>query len=126
MKILVALFAILLAVAPFADAQNAGAPPVGSTPLAPPPAKRGGEPVQHGAQPNPGEVRPGNEAGDSPSATAGELTRAEKERRIFGLPVTAAIVIGGVLIVMFVIAAFVVPARLRRAEARGGTYGRPR
>ena len=45
----------------------------------------------------------------------------------FGLPVTAALLIAGVLIVLVAAAAFLVPGARRRAEARGnGTYGPPR
>ena len=81
--------------------------------------------VQHGAQPNAGEVRPGNTDGDNPSASAGTL-REENARRIFGLPVTAALVIGAVLIGLLVIAGVVIPTARRRERARGnGTYGRP-
>ena len=80
--------------------------------------------VQHGAQPNAGEVRPGNRDGDSPSASAGTL-REESARRIFGLPVTAALMIGAVIVTLLVVAGFVIPAR-RRAQARGnGSYGSP-
>src|SRR5438876_547924 len=48
--------------------------------------------VQRGTQPNPGEVRPGNRDGDQPSASAGEL-QPRTVQRIFGLPVTAALII---------------------------------
>src|SRR5688500_13263582 len=71
--------------------------------------------VQHGAQPNAGEVRPGSRDGDSPSASAGTL-REEHARRIFGLPVTAALLIGAVIVAMLVLAGIVIP----RARARGG------
>jgi hypothetical protein len=70
--------------------------------------------VQHGAQPNAGEVRPGNRDGDSPSASAGTL-REEHARRIFGLPVAAALLIGAVIVAMLVLAGIVIP----RARARG-------
>ena len=81
--------------------------------------------VQHGAQPNPAQVRPGSPEGDAPSASAGTLVK-EPERRIFGLPVTAALLIGAVLIVLFVIAGVVIPGARRRERPRGGgTYGRP-
>ena len=53
--------------------------------------------VQRGQQPNPAEVRPGNRDGDAPSAAAGEVV-ARPEARIFGLPVTAALVVGGALL----------------------------
>src|SRR2546427_8282397 len=46
--------------------------------LAPPPAKSDNRPVQHGAQPNPQEVRPGSPQGDAPSAAVGTL---ERDRR---------------------------------------------
>jgi len=73
--------------------------------------------TQHGAQPNAGEVRPGTPQGDAPSASAGEL-REQRVYRIFGLPVTAALLIGGVLVGLVALAAIVVPAR-RRTVARG-------
>jgi hypothetical protein len=81
--------------------------------------------VQRGSQPNAGEVRPGSRDGDHPSASAGEL-RPETATRIFGLPVTAALLIAAVIIAILAVAGFVVPSR-RRARARGnGVYGRPR
>jgi hypothetical protein len=73
--------------------------------------------VQRGSQPNAGEVRPGNTDGDSPSASAGTLKQVEA-RRIFGLPLPAAVLIAGVLVVLLAIAAFVVPSA-RRRTARG-------
>ena len=81
--------------------------------------------VQRGQQPNPAEVRPGNRDGDAPSASAGTVVRPG-ERRIFGLPVTAALLIGAVLVVLFVVAGVVIPGARRRERPRGGgTYGRP-
>jgi hypothetical protein len=82
--------------------------------------------VQRGSQPNAGEVRPGNRDGDSPSASAGEI-RAEQARRIFGLPVSAVLIIAAVLIALLAVAGAMVPEARRRARARGnGTYGRER
>ena len=82
--------------------------------------------VQRGDQPNPGEVRPGNRDGDSPSASAGTL-REGQARRIFGLPVTAALLIGAVIVAILALAGVAVPSSRRRARARGnGTYGRER
>jgi hypothetical protein len=90
-----------------------------------PPAKSGGEPVQHGAQPNPGEVRPGNRDGDAPSAAAGDLV-GKPARRVLGFPVTAALVVAGLLVALVVVAGVVIPAAGRRRRARGGgTYGGP-
>jgi hypothetical protein len=80
--------------------------------------------VQRGTQPNPGEVRPGNRDGDSPSASAGTL-REERARLIFGLPVTAALLIGAVIVAIVALAGIVLPPRRRRARSNG-TYGRPR
>ena len=86
--------------------------------------KEGGA-VQHGAQPNAGEVRAGSRDGDSPSAAAGVVARDPVARRIFGLPVTTALVIGAVILGLVIVGAFVVPAARRRDRARGGgTYGR--
>ncbi len=79
--------------------------------------------VQRGAQPNPAEVRPGNRDGDAPSAAAGELM-PRPARRILGLPVDAALIIAGVLVVLALFAGFVIPGARRRDRARGGgTYG---
>jgi hypothetical protein len=92
--------------------------------VVPPPAKADRDAVQHGAQPNPGEVRPGTRDGDAPSAAAGELV-TKQGRRILGLPVTTALVVGGVLVALAVLAGIVIPSAGRRARARGGgTYGR--
>ena len=93
-------------------------PPIGSTPVVPPPAKDDASPVQHGAQPNPGEVRPGSDTGDTPSAAVGTLSRKQEDRRILGLPVTAALVIGGAIVVLFVVAGIVAPGLRRRSHAR--------
>ena len=79
--------------------------------------------VQRGAQPNPAEVRPGNRDGDAPSAAAGELM-PQPARRILGLPVDAALIIAGVLVVLALFAGVVIPGARRRDRARGGgTYG---
>jgi len=81
--------------------------------------------VQHGAQPNAGEVRPGSRDGDSPSASAGTVVKRPIDRRIFGLPVNAVMVIGAAIVAIVLVAGLVVPTR-RRARARGnGTYGQP-
>jgi|SRR5687767_13287643 hypothetical protein len=95
-----------------------------ATPPSPLPsaAKTDKAPVEHGSRPDPGAVRPGNADGDQPSAAVGELVRDARDRRILGLPVNAALVIGGALVVLFVLAG-VIPARRRRQRARGnGTY----
>jgi hypothetical protein len=88
--------------------------------------KSDGSAIQHGAQPDPGAVRPGTREGDAPSASAGTLVRDPVERRILGLPVTAAMTIAGVLIVLAIIGAVLIPRSRRRERARGGgTYGPP-
>jgi hypothetical protein len=93
--------------------------------VAPPPAKGDREAVQHGAQPNPDEVRQGNRDGDAPSAAAGDLV-SRPARRILGLPLTTALLLGGVLVALLVVAGFVIPGAQRRRRARGGgTYGGP-
>ena len=92
--------------------------------VVPPAAKGDREAVQHGAQPNPEEVRPGSRDSDAASAAAGDLV-VEPERRILGMPVTAALVVAGVLLVLLVVAGVVIPEARRRRRARGGgTYGR--
>ena len=89
----------------------------------PPPAKWDSEAVQHGAQPNPNEIRPGSRAGDAPSTAAGDMV-TRPGRRVLGLPITAALVIGGLLIALVVGAGVVIPGATRRRRARGGgTYG---
>ena len=81
--------------------------------------------VQRGNQPNAGEVRPGSRDGDQPSASAGEV-RQEQARRIFGLPMTTALIIAAVIVAMLALAGAALPSH-RRAKARGnGTYGRER
>ena len=79
--------------------------------------------VQRGTQPNPAEVRPGNRDCDAPSAASGELVPREG-RRILGLPVDAALIIAGRLIVLALIAGLVIPGARRRDRAHGGgTWG---
>ena len=109
--VLLALATLSLAVAP-ALAQ-----------VAPPPAKSDRTRVEDGAQPNAGEVRPGNADGDAPSAAAGDLV-TRQERRVFGLPITTTLVLAGVLVVLLAVAGVVIPNPNRRRRARGGgTYG---
>ena len=96
--------------------------PVGAQ-IAPPPAKSDRDAVQHGAQPNPSEVRPGNRDGDSPSAAAGDLV-TRPARRILGLPVSTVLMLAGALVALAIIAGLVIPGASRRRRARGGgTYG---
>jgi hypothetical protein len=79
-----------------------------------------------GTGPEGQEVRPGSPRGDMPSASAGRLTRDPVERRVLGLPVTAALVIAAVILGLLAIAGLVLPSARRRRQARGGgTYGRP-
>jgi len=90
----------------------------------PPPAKGKPDAVEHGAQPNPNEVRPGSRDGDAPSAAAGDII-AKPGRRVLGLPVNSVLVIAGVLLVLLIVAGIVIPSAGRRQRARGGgTYGR--
>jgi len=92
--------------------------------VAPPAAKSDREAVQHGAQPNPGEVRPGNADGDAPSAAAGDLVKRQPQR-VLGLPITTALMLVGAVIVLLVVAGIVIPGASRRRRARGGgTYSR--
>ena len=89
----------------------------------PPPANSKSEAVEHGAQPNPNEIRPGSPNGDAPSAAAGDLV-AKPGRRVLGLPVNSVLIIAGVLVVLLIIAGIVIPSAGRRQRARGGgTYG---
>jgi hypothetical protein len=89
----------------------------------PPPAKGSADAIQHGAQPNPDEVRSGSRDGDAPSAAAGEIVR-KPGPRLLGLPVNTALVVAGFLVVLLILAGFVIPSAGRRLRARGGgTYG---
>lgn len=77
-----------------------------------------------GTGPGGQEVRPGNRDGDAPSASAGRIAREPVERRILGMPITAVLVISGVLLGLFALAGLVLPGARRRARARAnGTYG---
>jgi hypothetical protein len=81
--------------------------------------------VQRGQQPNAAEVRPGNRDGDAPSASAGSVV-PRAETRVFGLPVTAVMLLGGVVLTLVIVAGIAIPAARRRDRAQGGgTYGRP-
>lgn len=78
-----------------------------------------------GTGPGGQEVRPGNPDGNAPSASAGRIAREPVERRIFGMPITAVLVISAVLFGLLALAGFVVPGARRRARARSnGTYGK--
>jgi len=87
--------------------------------------RRGPQRLQDSAQQNPQEVRPPSPDGDSPSATAGKLVRQPESRRLLGLPVEAVMWIGGIVVVLVIIAAVIAGRPRRRAQAQGGgTYGR--
>ena len=117
------LLILLLLVPALALAQAAGENRQTGTPGSAGP-KDDGSVVQRSSQPDPGDVRPGNRDGDNPSAAAGELVRKPVDHRILGLPVTAALLLGAIVVVMLVIAGIVIPETRRRARARGnGTYG---
>ena len=91
--------------------------------VVPAPEKSDGQAVQHGAQPNPTEVRPGNRDGDAPSAAAGDLL-AKPGRRLFGLPITSVLIVAGLLVALMLVAGVVIPGAGRRRRAQGGgTYG---
>lgn len=75
-------------------------------------------PLQHGAQPNPQEVRPGSAEGDQPSASAGRLIREDRARRILGLPVGTAILLGAILLVLVVVGGVLGLGARRRPEPR--------
>jgi hypothetical protein len=112
---------VLLSASAIAGQGHAQAPPLRDSQPLPKPAP---EAIQHGAQPNAEEVRPGSPSGNMPSAAVGNLQRDPVERRILGLPITAALVIAAVLVVLVALGAFVIPGISRRRMARGGgTYG---
>lgn len=82
--------------------------------------------TREGAGTGPGgqEIRPGNRDGDAPSASAGEITRTPVQRRIFGMPLPAVLMISAMLVGLLALAAFVLPNTRRRSRARGtGTFG---
>ena len=88
-------------------------------------SSRDGSAVQHGAQPNAAEVRPGNRDGDAPSASAGNVV-PRAQTRVFGLPVTAVMLLGAVVLTLLIVAGIAIPAARRRDRAQGGgTFGRP-
>jgi hypothetical protein len=118
MKTLAMLALVLLVVPSLALAQAAGENQQTGTPGSAGPGG-GRAAVQRSGQPDPGDVRPGNRDGDNPSAAAGDLVRKPVAQRIFGLPVTAALLIGGVIVVLLVTAGIVIPATRRRVRARG-------
>src|SRR2546428_10608145 len=60
------------------------------------------------------EIRPGSAEGDAPSASAGRLARDQGERRILGLPGTAALVIAAVILGLVALARLVLPRARRR------------
>jgi len=96
-----------------------------SAQVVPPPAKSDREAVQHGAQPNPQEVRPGSRDGDAPSAAAGDLVE-RPGLRVLGLPIATVLLVAAVVLALLAIAGVVIPEATRRRRARGGgTYGRP-
>ena len=76
------------------------------------------------AEPADSEVRPGNRDGDAPSASAGDLVRRPAQHRVLGLPVSAVLLLGGVIVALGVIGGLVIPGMRRRERARGGgAYG---
>src|SRR5512132_1332612 len=126
MKSLHAVVVALLVAAALAHAESSS--PAAGTKLeqnAPGSAvsKPGGSAAQLGSEPNAGEVRPGNREGNAPSASAGTPLRGPVERRILGLPVTAAIVIGGAIVALALAGSAIQRGR-RAGRAQGNAYGR--
>lgn len=125
---LAALLVAVLVTAPLAVAAQSSRPAAGINQEHGAPGSAGPGPgvVQRGQQPNPAEVRAGSPDGDSPSAAAGQLVRDPEVRRILGLPVNTALIIGGILTALLVLAWIVIPAARRENRARGGgTYEGP-
>ncbi len=72
--------------------------------------------VQHGAQPDPQDVRPGNAEGDSPSAAAGQIQR-DAEPRVLGLPRHAVVTVSVVLAAL-IVASWLIRSTTRRRTLR--------
>jgi hypothetical protein len=119
MKTLLAVAGALLVAVALAHAESSS-PAAGMKPEQNAPgsdvSKPGGGTAQRGSEHNAGEVRPGNRDGNAPSASAGTLLRGPVERRIFGLPVTAAIVIGGVIVAL-ALGGFAIQRRRRHVRS---------
>jgi hypothetical protein len=115
-RLLVLVMSLLVAAPALGAAQSAAPPPDDARRTAP----AGRDAIQHGAQPDPGAVRPGNRDGDAPSASVGTL-RPEERARILGFPVNAVLVIAGVLVLIAAVGAVAVPRarRSRRVQGNG-------
>jgi hypothetical protein len=119
-RLVVALVAVLVTAPGVATAQpSRPAAGINQEQGAPGSAGPGPGVVQRGGQPNPAEVRPGSPDGDAPSASAGQLLR-NPQPRILGLPVNTALMIGGVLLALLLLAWIVIPAARSSRRARGG------
>jgi hypothetical protein len=119
-RLVVALVAVLVTPPAVATAQpSRPAAGINQEQGAPGSAGPGPGVVQRGGQPNPAEVRPGSPDGDAPSASAGQLLR-NPQPRILGLPVNTALMIGGVLLALLLLAWIVIPAARSSRRARGG------
>jgi hypothetical protein len=86
------------------------------------PIAMGQEPVQHGAQPNPGEVRPPSPQGDASSQTTGTLQTDRTLERPFGLPLGLAL--GVAALVLVVVALWIYSRRRTIGARRGGALRR--
>lgn len=116
MKTLLAVVGALLVAAALAHAESSS-PAAGMKPeQTGSDVSKPGAAAQRGSEHNAGEVRPGNRDGNAPSASAGTLLRGPVERRIFGLPVRAAIVIGGVIVAL-ALGGFTIQRRRRHVRS---------
>jgi hypothetical protein len=118
MKTLLAVVGALLVAAALAHAESSS-PAAGMKPEQTAPGSdvsKPGAAAQRGSEHNAGEVRPGNRDGNAPSASTGTLLRGPVERRIFGLPVRAAIVIGGVIVAL-ALGGFAIQRRRRHVRS---------
>jgi hypothetical protein len=73
-------------------------------------------PIQHGAQPNPGEVRPSSPEGNAPSPSAGTLKVDRTLARLLGLPMGFVVVAA---VIAFVLSTGLV-VHARRPHAQQG------
>jgi len=85
------------------------------------------QPIQHGAQPNPGEVRPPSPEGNAPSPATGTLERGREPGKLLGmrtgLTVTLAVLVA-VIVAGLIVGGVRVYARRPRPVSSSSPYPR--